>query len=64
VQRLLTFVYVKATSIAQEMGKVLMDVDVLLCGLDSEFRPGFDPEVVFLVEGGTCGNKYRLFVFE
>ncbi|OCH93432.1 Nucleotidylyl transferase [Obba rivulosa] len=32
VQRLLTFVYAQATKVAQEMGKVLMDVDVLLKG--------------------------------
>lgn len=34
VQRLLTFVYVQAIKTAQEHGKVLMDVDVLLKGLN------------------------------
>lgn len=32
VQRALTYVYVQATKVAQEMGKILMDVDVLLKG--------------------------------
>ena len=32
VQRVLTYVYVQATRVAQEMGKILMDVDVLLRG--------------------------------
>ncbi|CAL1705139.1 unnamed protein product [Somion occarium] len=35
VQRLLTYVYVQTTKVAQEMGKILMDVDVLLQGTDS-----------------------------
>lgn len=30
VQRLLTYVYVQATKVAQELGRILMDVDVLL----------------------------------
>ena len=54
VQRLLTFVYVQATKVAQEMGKVLMEVDVLLKGLDDESQPSVDTtEAVFLVEGGV-----------
>lgn len=32
VQRLLTYVYVQATSVAQELGRVLVDIDVLLKG--------------------------------
>lgn len=32
VQRLLTYVYVQATSVAQELGRVLVDIDVLLQG--------------------------------
>lgn len=32
VQSTLTYVYVQATKVAQEMGKILMDVDVLLKG--------------------------------
>lgn len=32
VQRVLTYVYVQATKVAQEMGKILMEVDVLLRG--------------------------------
>ncbi|KZT09636.1 Nucleotidylyl transferase [Laetiporus sulphureus 93-53] len=37
VQRLLTFVYVQATKVAQDMGKVLMDIDVLLRGTEEQF---------------------------
>lgn len=32
VQRVLTYVYVQATKVAQDMDKVLMDIDVLLKG--------------------------------
>ena len=32
VQSILTYVYVQATKVAQEMGKILMDIDVLLKG--------------------------------
>jgi hypothetical protein len=35
VQKLLTWVYVQSTAVAQDMGKVLMEVDVLLQGSDS-----------------------------
>lgn len=35
VQRLLTFVYVEATRVAQQADRILMDVDVLLCGTDA-----------------------------
>ncbi|KAF8971573.1 hypothetical protein BDZ97DRAFT_1787150 [Flammula alnicola] len=38
VQRILTFTYVQATKIAQEMNKVLMDVDVLLKGLNEDLE--------------------------
>ena len=34
VQSVLTYVYVQVTKVAQEMGKILMDVDVLLKGED------------------------------
>lgn len=56
VQRLLTYVYVQATKVAQDMGKVLLDVDVLLRGFDEDLSEdlarGID--VVFRVQGGTC----------
>ena len=32
VQRLLTFVYVQATKVAEDVGRVLLDIDVLLKG--------------------------------
>ena len=38
VQSVLTYVYVQATKVAQEMGKILMDVDVLLRG-ETESMP-------------------------
>lgn len=54
VQRLLTTVYVQAYKTAQEMGKVLLDIDVLLRGLDEtipeDLADGID--VVFRVAGG------------
>lgn len=54
VQRLLTFVYVQAYKTAQEMGKVLLDIDVLFRGLDEnipeDITDGID--VVFRVAGG------------
>ncbi|KAF8635535.1 hypothetical protein AX17_003918 [Amanita inopinata Kibby_2008] len=55
VQRLLTFVYVQAVKTAQSMGKVLMDVDVLLRGLDedvpAELSTGMD--IIFRVAGDS-----------
>ncbi|KAF8969624.1 hypothetical protein BDZ97DRAFT_1902409 [Flammula alnicola] len=55
VQRILTFTYVQATKIAQEMNKVLMDIDVLLKGmnedLEEEIAKGVD--ICFRVDGGT-----------
>lgn len=52
VQRLLTFVYVQATKAAQEMDKVLLEVDVLLKGTN-EGIPDFavETDVVFRVQG-------------
>ena len=54
VQRLLTVVYVQATKIAQDMDKVLMEVDVLLKGLDEDVQDdlGVGVGVCFRVEGG------------
>lgn len=49
VQSILTYVYVQATKVAQEMDKILMDIDVLLKG-ESEFLSSsatFDVHVVF-----------------
>ncbi|EGN95506.1 hypothetical protein SERLA73DRAFT_186547 [Serpula lacrymans var. lacrymans S7.3] len=53
VQRLLTFVYVQATKVAQDLGKVLMDIDVLLHD-PKDTLPGHVADrvdVVFRVEG-------------
>ena len=58
VQRLLTFVYVQAYKTAQEMNKVLMDIDILLRGLDEviqeDLADGID--VVFRASGGEYGR--------
>jgi hypothetical protein len=56
VQRILTFIYVHATKAAQALNKVLMDVDVLLKGLDEDLDPhlGDGVDIVFRVSGGTC----------
>jgi hypothetical protein len=61
VQRLLAYVYVQATGVAQAEGKVLMDVDVLLLGAAEGLPEGCekDARVVFRVEGG----EYVLFGF-
>ncbi|THH30359.1 hypothetical protein EUX98_g3817 [Antrodiella citrinella] len=51
VQRLLTYVYVQATKVAQELGRVLMDIDVLLYA-ESEIVPAFigtDARYIFRV---------------
>ncbi|PFH51752.1 hypothetical protein AMATHDRAFT_141860 [Amanita thiersii Skay4041] len=55
IQRLLTFVYVQAVKTAQEMGKVLMDIDILLRGLDVDVPSelGDDVDIVFRVAGDS-----------
>jgi hypothetical protein len=53
MQRLLGFVYVQATKVAQDMGKILLDVDVLLKD-PNELLPddlGVGVDVFFVVEG-------------
>jgi pantetheine-phosphate adenylyltransferase len=49
VQRVLTYVYVQATRVAQEMGKILMDVDVLLRGTDEPLEASVpaDAQVIY-----------------
>ncbi|KAF9014089.1 Nucleotidylyl transferase [Cyathus striatus] len=56
VQRLLTFVYVTTTRVAQEHGKILMDVDVLLKGLNEDLddRLGVGMDLVYRVSGDCC----------
>ncbi|EAU88686.2 pantetheine-phosphate adenylyltransferase [Coprinopsis cinerea okayama7 len=65
VQRLLTFVYVQATKTAQEHGKILMDIVVLLKGFnedlfnDTSFVEGVGkPEIVFRVSGAPKTNGH------
>lgn len=57
IQRLLTYVYVQATAVAQELDKVLLQVDVLLRGFDEDLCEDFgkDFEVVIRIEGGASG---------
>lgn|SRR6266850_2241501 len=54
VQRLLTYVYVQATAVAQKLDKVLLKADVLLRGFDEDLSEDFgkDFEVVIRIEGG------------
>ncbi|KAJ7709726.1 hypothetical protein B0H17DRAFT_1155607 [Mycena rosella] len=55
VQQLLTFVYVQATKVAQDMDRLLMQVDVLLQGpSDAPPAPLLPPSVVFRVEGDSA----------
>ncbi|EKM55169.1 uncharacterized protein PHACADRAFT_94240 [Phanerochaete carnosa HHB-10118-sp] len=51
VQNVLTYVYVQATKVAQEMDKILMDVDVLLKGEDEHLQESAtaDAQVVYKV---------------
>ncbi|CAK5277353.1 unnamed protein product [Mycena citricolor] len=54
VQTLLTFVYVQTTKVAQEMNKILLEVDVLLRG-PHDAAPEYPtpPEAVFYVDGDS-----------
>ncbi|GJE90757.1 nucleotidylyl transferase [Phanerochaete sordida] len=53
VQRVLTYVYVQATKVAQEMDKILMDVDVLLKGEDEPLQESAtaDVQIVYRIRG-------------
>ncbi|KAF7338180.1 CTP-transf-like domain-containing protein [Mycena venus] len=52
VQQLLTFVYVQATKVAQDMNRILMNIDVLLLGPHSRLpEPLLAPQLVFRVDG-------------
>ena len=62
VQCILTFVYVQATKVAQDMDKVLMEVDVLLRGTDEGISEKWaeDMDRVYYVQGGeTCPGYHR-----
>jgi pantetheine-phosphate adenylyltransferase len=58
VQSLLTFVYVQATRVAQELDRVLMEVDVLLKGMDEtlpdDFADGVD--ILYRVHDGQLSK--------
>lgn len=51
----MTYVYVQATKVAQDLDKVLLDVDILLKGLDEDLgeEVGQGMDVVYRVSGGT-----------
>ncbi|KAG6812103.1 hypothetical protein H0H92_004403 [Tricholoma furcatifolium] len=55
VCRFLTYVYVQATSVAQSLDKVLMEIDVLLLGLDGDVPStlGKGVDIVFRVAGDS-----------
>lgn len=65
VQKLLTWVYVQSTVVAQDMGKVLLDVDVFLRGIVSSNGydlPDAEFDVVYRFEGGE--NNAPLYGIE
>jgi len=55
IQRILAHVYVQATKVAQDNGRILMDVSVLLRGCEQPLCVDLaaEAEMCFLVEGGT-----------
>ncbi|KAF9479297.1 hypothetical protein BDN70DRAFT_878974 [Pholiota conissans] len=55
VQRILTYTYVQATKVALEMDKVLMEIDVLLKGLNEDLSDdiGVGMDICFHVTGDT-----------
>ncbi|KAF5330715.1 hypothetical protein D9619_005346 [Psilocybe cf. subviscida] len=55
VQRILTFAYVQAARVAQEMNKVTMDIDVLLKGLNEDLDAGLGTgsDLCFRVSGDS-----------
>lgn len=54
VQRLLTFVYAQTTKVAQDLDNVLLDVEVLLIGLNDHLPEsiGESMDAAFFVNGG------------
>jgi hypothetical protein len=60
VQRLLTFVYVQATKVAQDMGKALMEVDVIFKGRTEDLSDnlGDEADVMFCIEGGASSTNH------
>jgi hypothetical protein len=66
VHLLLTFVYVQATKVAQDLGKMLLSVDVLVRGMDSASSiPDLDGvDKVFRVRGGMYDSTFvtRIYI--
>ena len=54
VQRLLTFVYVQATKVAQDMGKILLDVNVLLKATAEPFPEQIVRDADRIFSGESC----------
>ena len=54
IHRLLTYVYVQATKVAQDLDKLLLEIDVLLLGIDRNIPEdlGKPFDIVFRVAGG------------
>jgi pantetheine-phosphate adenylyltransferase len=65
VQEILTYVYVQATKVAQDLGKVLMDIDVLFKGVNDDLDEAFGTgmEMVFRASGGGYAiSVWLLFI--
>ncbi|KAI0320114.1 hypothetical protein OF83DRAFT_1106675 [Amylostereum chailletii] len=64
VQRLLTFVYVQATKVAQDLDRVLMEVDVLLKGFDEDLQEevGEGMDIAFRIDGDSIPSLLPLSV--
>ncbi|TFY77650.1 hypothetical protein EWM64_g6361 [Hericium alpestre] len=62
MQRLLTYVYVQATKVAQDMDKVLLDIDVLLRGMDDDLEEDVATgvEMVFRIEGASLRTSWHI----
>ena len=62
IQRILTYVYVQATAVAQELDNVLLQVDVLLRAFDEDLSDDFgkDFDVVIRIEGGVSCHSQAL----
>lgn len=58
VQHILTSVYVRATKVAQDLNKILLDVDVLLLALNQDLPAdiGQGKDLVYRVQGGMSSG--------
>ena len=64
VQSILTYVYVQATKVAQEMGKILMDVDVLLKGEDEPLQESITAGAEIIYQGEQFNISYTTYITE